>query len=93
MPEPSSVPPYSHPEYKARPFAAQETDTTLVMSSLRNTVRALRNETTETVQQMERELAGDLRDLIWTRYQVLLHEQCANDRVTHCDIAHSDPPF
>ncbi len=55
---------WAHSDYKARLVAAQETDTTLVMSSLRNTVRALRNETTEAVQQIERELGGDLEALM-----------------------------
>jgi nitronate monooxygenase len=55
---------WAHPDYKARLVAAQETDTTLVMASLRNSVRALRNETTETVQQIERELGGNLDALM-----------------------------
>lgn len=55
---------WAHPAYKARLIAAQETDTTLVMSSLRNTLRALRNETTNIVQEIERELGGDLEALM-----------------------------
>ena len=39
------------------------------------------------------ELLDDLRDLIWTRYQVVLQEEYANDRVTHDDIPNTDPPF
>lgn len=54
----------AHPDYKARLVAARETDTTLVMQSLRNTVRALRNETTDTVQQLERAAGGDLAALM-----------------------------
>ncbi|WP_323003224.1 nitronate monooxygenase [Denitromonas sp.] len=55
---------WAHADYKARLVAAQETDTTLVMASLRNTLRALRNQTTDTVQQIEREVGGDLDALM-----------------------------
>ncbi len=55
---------WAHADYKARLVAARETDTTLVLRSLKNTLRALRNETTATVQQIERELGGDLDALM-----------------------------
>ncbi|SFY19520.1 NAD(P)H-dependent flavin oxidoreductase [Azotobacter vinelandii] len=55
---------WAHADYKQRLIAATETDTSLVMASLRNTVRALRNETTEIVQQIERETGGDLEALM-----------------------------
>jgi len=55
---------WAHADYKARLVAAQETDTTLVMASLRNTLRALRNQTTDAVQQIEREVGGDLEALM-----------------------------
>ncbi len=54
----------AHPDYKARLLAARETDTTLVMQSLRNTVRALRNDTTDRVQAVERDRPGDLSALM-----------------------------
>lgn len=46
----------SHPEYKRRLIAADETHTTTILSSLRNTMRVLRNETVVEVQNLE--LAG-----------------------------------
>ncbi|MBK8184563.1 MAG: nitronate monooxygenase [Candidatus Competibacteraceae bacterium] len=46
---------WAHPAYKARLVAADETDTALIMSSLRNTLRALSNQTTATVREIERE--------------------------------------
>lgn len=54
----------AHPDYKKRLVEAQETDTTLVMQSLRNTLRALRNETTERIQAVEQEKPGDLAALM-----------------------------
>ena len=44
---------WAHQKYKERLVEAQPTDTDLCMSSLRNTVRTLRNETTEAVKEME----------------------------------------
>lgn len=55
---------WAHPDYKARLIAAQETDTALVMESLKNTVRALRNDTTDTVRKIEIEAGGDLETLM-----------------------------
>ncbi|PWC44765.1 nitronate monooxygenase [Azospirillum sp. TSO22-1] len=54
----------AHPGYKTRLVEARETDTTLVMQSLRNTLRALRNETTERIQEVEKEKPGDLSALM-----------------------------
>ncbi len=45
----------AHPDYKRRLMAADETDTTLILQSLRNTMRVLRNETAEAVQRLEAE--------------------------------------
>lgn len=55
---------WAHPAYKRRLVEAGETDTMLVMQSLRNTVRALRNETTEHIQAVEAETPGDLAALM-----------------------------
>ncbi|UWQ21530.1 nitronate monooxygenase family protein [Jannaschia sp. W003] len=44
----------AHPRYKAALVAASERDTALTMSSVRNTIRTLRNETTAVVAEMER---------------------------------------
>lgn len=49
---------WAHGDYKARLVSADETATALVMQSLKNTSRALANETTRTVQRMELEGAG-----------------------------------
>lgn len=46
----------SHPDYKQRLIAADETHTATILSSLRNTMRVLRNETVVEVQNLE--LAG-----------------------------------
>lgn len=54
----------THPDYKKRLIEAVETDTTLIMQSLRNTMRALKNETTATVQQIEKEYRGDEAGLL-----------------------------
>ncbi|UEM25215.1 nitronate monooxygenase (plasmid) [Skermanella mucosa] len=54
----------AHAAYKDRLVEARETDTTLVMQSLRNTLRALRNETTDRIQQVEKERPGDLAALL-----------------------------
>ncbi len=44
---------WAHPDFKARVVAARETDTALVLQSLRNTIRILRNETAEEVAAIE----------------------------------------
>ena len=43
----------AHPQYKQALVSANERDTTLTMSSVRNTVRTLSNETTEIVRRLE----------------------------------------
>lgn len=45
---------WAHEGYKQCLIDAKETDTALIMSSLKNTVRALENETTQEVQKIER---------------------------------------
>lgn len=39
------------------------------------------------------ELLDDLRDRIWTHYEVTLLTQSRKERVTHHDVQTSDPPF
>jgi NAD(P)H-dependent flavin oxidoreductase YrpB (nitropropane dioxygenase family) len=51
---------WAHDDFKNRLLEADETHTTLVLGSLRNTMRALRNETTEKVQEIERLHGGNL---------------------------------
>ena len=48
----------SHPAYKQRLIASDETNTATILSSLRNTMRVLRNETVRQVQELERAGAG-----------------------------------
>jgi NADH:quinone reductase (non-electrogenic) len=45
----------AHPDYKRRMVEAGETDTALILQSVRNTMRVLRNETAEAVQRLEAE--------------------------------------
>ena len=45
----------AHPDYKGALVAASERDTVLTMSSVRNTIRTLGNETTDLVARLERE--------------------------------------
>ncbi|SDF22616.1 NAD(P)H-dependent flavin oxidoreductase [Limimaricola pyoseonensis] len=45
----------AHPDYKRALAGAKETDTMLTMGSVRNTIRTLRNETSETVARLEAE--------------------------------------
>ncbi|MEH6823028.1 MAG: nitronate monooxygenase [Motiliproteus sp.] len=47
---------WAHDDYKQRLVEATESDTALIMSSIRNTVRALKNETTDMVQATEAEI-------------------------------------
>ncbi|WP_096704375.1 nitronate monooxygenase [Magnetospirillum sp. 15-1] len=49
---------WAHADYKRRLIEADETETTLILSSLRNTARVLRNEATATVQALESGGAG-----------------------------------
>lgn len=46
---------WAHRDYKAALVAASERDTALTLKSVRNTVRSLRNETTDIVERMEAE--------------------------------------
>ena len=56
---------WAHEDYKARLVAAQPTDTDVCMTSLRNTVRTLRNETTAAVQAIEASKPGvTIQDLM-----------------------------
>lgn len=47
---------WAHDDYKRHLINSSESDTTLIMSSIRNTVRALKNDTTELVKAKEAEL-------------------------------------
>jgi nitronate monooxygenase len=53
-----------HPDYKRGLIAAGEGDTTLILSSIRNTMRVLVNETSAAVQEIERQGAGTLENLL-----------------------------
>lgn len=55
---------WAHSAFKERLVAADETSTELIMQSLRNTLRALKNETTEAVRRLEAERPGDLAALM-----------------------------
>lgn len=56
---------WAHDDFKARLIQASESDTALTMSSIKNTVRTLRNETTDEVQKMEKEMENvTIQDLL-----------------------------
>ena len=55
---------WAHRAYKEHLIEAKETDTTLVLQSLRNTLRALTNDTIAEVQKIEAESPGDLEALM-----------------------------
>jgi len=55
---------WAHPDFKARVASAKETDTMLVMQSLRNTVRILRNDTAEEVAAIEARGEGTLETIL-----------------------------
>lgn len=55
---------WAHRDYKQTLLAAKETDTMLVLQTLRNTLRALANETTQAVRAIEAEHPGDLDRLM-----------------------------
>lgn len=55
---------WAHRDYKERLLAAGAADTTLIQQSLRNTLRALSNDTAAAVQAIEREHGGDLQRLL-----------------------------
>jgi nitronate monooxygenase len=54
---------WAHREYKEVLLGLRETDTALIMQSVRNTVRALRNTSTDKVLELERTHAGDFEML------------------------------
>ena len=54
---------WAHRRYKEMLVRSGETDTALIMQSVRNTVRALRNETTDLVNELERSHGGDFEVL------------------------------
>ena len=39
------------------------------------------------------ELIDDLRDLIWSHYEIVLQQKFREERVTEYDVDISDPPF
>lgn len=49
---------WAHADYKRKLIEADETETALILSSLRNTARVLRNEAAATVQALEKDGAG-----------------------------------
>jgi NADH:quinone reductase (non-electrogenic) len=55
---------WAHRSYKERLIRANETETTLVLQSLRNTLRALKNEATDRIQHLEQVHGGDLKVLL-----------------------------
>jgi nitronate monooxygenase len=55
---------WAHRRYKERLVAAGETDTTLLLQTMRNTQRALKTEHVAMVQQLERERPGDIEPLL-----------------------------
>lgn len=55
---------WAHEDYKKRLLEAQARDTTLVLQTLRNTLRAMTNETTAKVADIERTNPGDLSALM-----------------------------
>jgi nitronate monooxygenase len=54
---------WAHREYKEALVRSRETDTALIMQSVRNTVRAFRNQTTDAVAELERTHGGDFEVL------------------------------
>jgi len=54
---------WAHRQYKEVLVRSRETDTALIMQSVRNTVRAFRNETTDLVNELERSHGGDFEVL------------------------------
>ncbi|SHE81697.1 nitronate monooxygenase [Modicisalibacter ilicicola DSM 19980] len=54
----------AHADYKQRLVEAQPGDTTLILSSVRNSMRVLRNDTTATVQALEGDGVNDIQQLL-----------------------------
>ncbi len=38
-------------------------------------------------------LLDDLRDRIWSHYEIVLQQRLHDERITHYDVTLSDPPF
>jgi nitronate monooxygenase len=55
---------WAHRRYKERLVAAAETETTLLLQTMRNTQRALKTEHVAMIQKLEREQAGDTAALL-----------------------------
>jgi len=54
----------AHPDYKRRLITAQPGDTTLIMSSVRNSMRVLTNDTTATVRSLEAQGVDDIQQFL-----------------------------
>jgi hypothetical protein len=39
------------------------------------------------------ELIDDLRDRIWSHYEIVLQQKLRDERISHCEVTISDPPF
>lgn len=39
------------------------------------------------------ELIDDLRDRIWSHYEIVLQRKLRDERISNCDVITSDPPF
>ena len=39
------------------------------------------------------ELIDDLRDRIWSHYEIVLQRNLRDERISNCDVITSDPPF
>lgn len=39
------------------------------------------------------ELIDDLRDRIWSHYEIVLQQKLRDERGSHCGLTLSDPPF
>jgi hypothetical protein len=39
------------------------------------------------------ELIDDLRDRIWSHYEIALQQKLRDEQITHSDVTLSDPPF
>ena len=39
------------------------------------------------------ELIDDLRDRIWSHYEIVLQQKLREEQITHRDVTRSDPPL
>jgi len=39
------------------------------------------------------DLLDDLRDRVWSHYEIVLQQKFRDERITHYNVAISDPPF